>query len=246
MEKSFTPKAIALLSGGLDSALAARVIKDQGIEVIGLHLVSPFGCKNEVQKTADSLGINIVFKEKGEAYLDLVKSPQYGYGKNMNPCVDCRIYMFELAEQVMQEQGAHFIITGEVVGQRPMSQQKQAMQLIDKKSDSENRVLRPLSAHLFPPSLAEINGWVDREKLFGISGRSRTEQLEMAKNLGLENYAAPGGGCLLTESAFSNRLRDFFKHESVDISTEKRLVDSQLILLGRNFKVSDNCNIIIG
>lgn len=238
------PHAIALMSGGLDSTLAAKLILDQGVRVTGLYLLSPFGCSNDVARVAESLGISLVVRDKGERYLDLVKEPKYGYGSAMNPCIDCRIYMFEIAEAVRHEEAADFIVTGEVVGQRPMSQHKHSMGLIDRKSDMENRILRPLSAHHFDPTLAEQKGWVDRNKLLNISGRSRKEQLQLAEELKLEHYTPPGGGCLLTEQSFATRLKDFFGHDSETRPTE-RLAQSQMLRLGRHFRISNESKAII-
>jgi len=238
-------KAIALMSGGLDSTLAAKVIQDQGVEVIGLHLLSPFGCREDVQKGADALGIKLVLKEKGAAYLDLVKNPRFGYGKNLNPCIDCRIFMFQLADIIRQEEGAEFIVTGEVLGQRPMSQQRHSMEKIDKHSPLEGLIVRPLSAHCFSPSIPEQKGWVDRDALFRISGRGRRPQLELAEKLGLSDYSAPGGGCLLTESAFSNRLKDLFEHPTHTTDAE-RLTQSEMLRLGRHFRLNDQLKVIIG
>jgi len=238
------PKAIALLSGGLDSALAARLVLDQGVDVVGLYLASPFGCRTDVEKVAQGLGITLVIRDKGEAYLDLIESPQYGYGSQMNPCIDCRMYMFNLAEKVRIEQNADFIITGEVLGQRPMSQQRNSIDLIDRKSEMERKVLRPLSAHLFPETIAESMGWVNREHLLGISGRSRKEQMALAQSLELKFYASPGGGCALTEAAFSNKLRDFFKYPLYEGSGQ-RLVQSELLRVGRHFRVRPELKVIV-
>ena len=239
------PKAIALMSGGLDSTLAAKVVRDQGVEVIGLHLLSPFGCREDVEKSANAAGVPLHFKEKGEAYLDLVQNPRYGYGKNMNPCIDCRIFMFQLADVVRQDERADFIVTGEVLGQRPMSQQRNSMELIDRQSPVDRLVLRPLSAHCLAPTIPEENRWIDREKLFQISGRSRKEQMALAEQFGIKDYSSPGGGCLLTESAFSARLRDFFDHKTHQ-SSEDRLAQSELLGLGRHFRISDQAKVIVG
>jgi tRNA-uridine 2-sulfurtransferase len=238
------PRAIVLLSGGLDSVLAAKIVKDEGVEVIGLHLVSPFGCENEVKKCADQLGIDLLFRDKGEAYLDLVEGPKYGYGKAMNPCIDCRIYMFKLAEKVMNETGAQFVITGEVLGQRPMSQQKNSLNTIDRNSPLFGRVLRPLSAKLLEPTIAEESGWVKRENMLGISGRGRKDQLALAQSLGLTFFAAPSGGCLLTEVAFGNRLRDLIGHKTHQTS-EERIAQSAMLRLGRHFRLSENAKVIV-
>ncbi len=242
--KGERPKAIALLSGGLDSALAAKLVKDQGVEVIGLHLVTPFGCETTVKEVAEGLSIPLLYKEKGEAYLDLVENPRYGYGKNMNPCIDCRIFMFQLADVVRQDVNADFIVTGEVIGQRPMSQNRQAMNLIDKRSPIEGLVVRPLSAKSFGMSIPEEMGWVDREKFFRITGRGRSEQIEIAKSIGVTEFASPGGGCLLTEKAFSERLKDFYDSKT-HVTPEQKMAQAKTLRLGRHFRVTDKFKVIV-
>lgn len=238
-------RAIALMSGGLDSTLAAKLVKDQGVDVIGLHLVSPFGCREDVAKSAALIGVPLRFRDKGEAYLDLLENPRYGYGRNMNPCIDCRIFMFQLADVVRQDEGADFIVTGEVLGQRPMSQQRHALELIDKRSPLDGLIVRPLSAHCFAPSVPEERGWVDREKLLGISGRSRKEQFALAEKLGIQDYSTPSGGCLLTEAGFSARLQDFFKNPTYRNSDE-RMAQSELLRFGRHFRLSPTVKVQLG
>ncbi len=238
-------KAIALISGGLDSALAAKVVFDQGIDVIGLHLLSPFGCKEDVQKCADAIGIPLLIKEKGAAYLDLVENPRYGYGSAMNPCIDCRIFMFQLADVVRHEQGADFIVTGEVLGQRPMSQHRHALDLIENKSPLKGLVLRPLSAHCLTPSIPETEGWVRREDLFHISGRGRREQVALAAKLNVTQHSQPGGGCLLTETGFAPKLKDFFKFPMYQCESE-RTAQSELLRYGRHFRISEKTKVILG
>lgn len=241
-------KAVSLMSGGLDSTLATRIIMDQGIDVLGLYLSSPFGCHEDIVKVADSLGVPLKIVEKGSDYLDLIRNPKYGYGKNMNPCIDCRIYMFQMAHVVMDEVGADFIVTGEVVGQRPMSQRKNAFQIIDRDSEMEDLILRPLSAKNLPETKPEREGWVDREKLLAIAGRGRTEQLSLADALQLKGYSAPAGGCLLTDVNFSERLSSFFKTRPKGSMAEARLLrygryfdlDAEtFVLIGRNKEEND-------
>ncbi len=232
------------MSGGLDSTLAAKIVADEGVEVIGLHLVSPFSCRTSVQGNADAIGVNVLFKDKGEAYLDIVKNPRFGYGSQMNPCIDCRIFMFQLADVVRQDIGADFIVTGEVLGQRPMSQQRLSMQLIDSRSPVEGLVLRPLSAHLMPETEPEKKGWVSRDRMYRISGRGRKPQMALARKYGIKDYESPGGGCLLTEASFSGRLRDFVKHDND--KGPKRLAQSALLRLGRHFRFSDELKVIVG
>jgi tRNA-specific 2-thiouridylase len=238
-------RAIALMSGGLDSSLAAKIIMEMGVEVVGLHLTSPFACREKVEAMAQHLGIELIIREKGEAYLDLIQHPKYGYGRSFNPCIDCRIFMFQLADVVRQEQGADFIISGEVLGQRPMSQVRKSINKIDHDTPMNDRVLRPLSAQSFPPTLAEREGWVEREKLFRITGRGRKQQLALAAKYGIEDYPNPAGGCLLTETSFSGKIRDFFSHDSAP-GTEGRMEHAALLRVGRHFRVSDRQKIIVG
>lgn len=238
-------KAIALLSGGLDSLLAARMVKDQGIEVTGLHLLSPFGCKDDVQKAADAIGIPLIVKEKGSAYLDLVKNPRFGYGKNMNPCIDCRVFMFQLADVVRQENGADFLVTGEVLGQRPMSQHRHAFAVIDNNSPVDGLVVRPLSAAILDETIPEKEGWVRREEFLRISGRGRKAQFELAKKFDLKDYSAPGGGCLLTDANFSARLKDFFDAPTYSGESQK-MEQSALLTVGRYFRLTPETRVSLG
>ena len=234
-------KAVSLMSGGLDSTLATRIILDQGIDVLGLYLSSPFGCHEDVAKVADSLGVPLKIVEKGTDYLDLIRNPKYGYGKNMNPCIDCRIYMFQMAHVVMDEVGADFIVTGEVLGQRPMSQRKNALEIIDRDSEMEDLILRPLSALHLPPTKPEREGWVNREKLLAIAGRGRTEQLSMADSLALKGYSAPAGGCLLTDANFSERLASFFKTRP-----KGSMAEARLLRYGRYFNLDEETFVLVG
>ena len=179
-------KAVSLLSGGLDSILATKLIVDQGIEVKALHFTSPFcncshgpqkGCGIQAIRSSEELGVEVAVKVKGAEYLKMLQSPHHGYGSNMNPCIDCRIFMLRETEKFMDEVGASFIITGEVLGQRPMSQRREAMRLIEKESGLEGLIVRPLSAQHFPPTLPEKQGIIDRERLLNLSGRSRKERI---------------------------------------------------------------------
>ncbi len=202
-------KALALFSGGLDSALAIKVVQEQGIEVIALNFVSHFfGGKNEkAESMAKQLGIKLEYIDFKKRHILVVEDPVYGRGKNMNPCIDCHSLMFKIAGELLEEYGASFVISGEVLGQRPMSQNSQALEKVKKLSGMGDLVLRPLSAKLLPPSKAEIMGWVDREKLLDINGRSRQRQMELMDFYGLVEYPSPGGGCLLTDPGYSNRLK---------------------------------------
>jgi hypothetical protein len=248
-------RALGLLSGGLDSALAARLLLDQGLEVIGLHLESPTACRSSVDEVARDLGIRLIRREKGAAYLDLLRQPRFGYGRNMNPCVDCRAFMFHLARPVMEEEGARFVFTGEVMGQRPMSQTRERFHLIDRESGLAGWIVRPLSARILPETEPERRGWIDRARLLGISGRTRVMQLELAERLGLKHYQSPGGGCLLTDPIFSRKLRDLFEHTSARASDTPgaspatpiaTLADVELLRLGRHFRIDAGRKIVLG
>lgn len=230
-------KALALLSGGLDSTLAIKVILEQGIEVVALNFKSPFcrcdtsnGCDSLVKRIADDLGADFKVIYLGNEYLEMIKAPKYGYGKHLNPCIDCRILKFKKSKEVMKNIGASFIITGEVLGQRPMSQYRQALNIIDKESGLKDLILRPLSAKLFSPMLAEREGWVDREKLFDISGRSRRSQLELANDLGIHEYSCPAGGCLLTDPNFSKKIKDMLDYNNLTIE------NIEILKSGRYFR----------
>lgn len=202
-------RALALFSGGLDSALAIKTVLDQGVEVIALNFVSHFfGGKNEkAENMANQLGIRLEYIDFKKRHTTVVQDPVYGYGKNMNPCIDCHSLMFRIAGELLKEYDAQFIISGEVLGQRPMSQNSQALEKVKTLSGMHDLVLRPLSAKLLPPSKAEIEGWVDREKLLDIQGRSRHRQMELMEKYGIVDYPSPGGGCLLTDPAYSERLK---------------------------------------
>lgn len=241
--------AIALLSGGLDSTLAAQLMLEQGIAVIALNFTSPFctctsksaGCKSEAQRVATELAIPIKVMHKGMEYLELVRTPRHGYGKGMNPCLDCRIFLLKKAKAYLEEVGADFVITGEVLGQRPMSQRKDAMRIIEEESGLAGYILRPLSAHCFEPTIPEQRGWVDRNRLLAIKGRSRKEQIALAEELDVRNYPCPAGGCLLTEPLFVPKLRDLFDHSA---AIDPR--DVRLLKVGRHFRLPSGSKLILG
>ncbi len=229
-------KAIILLSGGLDSTLAAKMMKDQGIDVVALNFISPFcrctkkGCPHQATQMASQLDIPIKVIVKGEDYIKILKNPKFGYGKGANPCIDCRIFSFKKAKEYMKDMRASFIITGEVLGQRPFSQHKSALDLIEKESDLQGLVLKPLSAKLLSETIPEQKGWVDREKLLDISGRSRKKQLDLAEELKIRGYLCGTGGCLLVDPEFSKRIKDLFKKwPNCDLS------DIKLLKIGRHF-----------
>lgn len=202
-------RALALFSGGLDSALAIKLVKDQGVEVIALNFVSHFfgGANPKAEKMAEQLGVRLEYIDFKERHTAVVEDPVFGRGKNMNPCIDCHSLMFKVAGELLEKYNAHFVISGEVLGQRPMSQNSQALEKVKMLSEMKDLILRPLSAKLLPPSKAELEGWVDREKLLDIQGRARHRQMELMEYYGIVEYPSPGGGCLLTDPAYSERLK---------------------------------------
>ncbi len=242
-------KALALLSGGLDSTLAVRMMLDQEIDVTAVNFVSPFcnctskkaGCQHQANKVADEFGIPIRVLPKGMDYLRIVENPPHGHGRGMNPCIDCRIYMLRKVKEMMPELGASFVVTGEVLGQRPMSQRRQQIGLIEKESGLEGRILRPLSAQNFPPTIPELAGVVDREKLLAVSGRSRRVQIDLAKELGISDYPCPAGGCMLTDPVIASRLKDLFAHVP-----DYTMNDIQFLKFGRHFRINPRLKIILG
>lgn len=236
------PKALVLLSGGLDSLLATRIMLDQNVDVEAVHFVTPFSKYNYdfINRISRSFGIRVHIIFLGQEFLDVVVKPRYGYGSQMNPCIDCRILMLKRARELADRIGADFLVTGEVLDERPFSQRLRAMQLIEEEAGLRGKVLRPLSAKLLSPTEAEVRGWVDREKLLAIKGRRRTPQMELAAKYGIMDYPTPSGGCLLTDPAFSRRLRDHLKHEG-----KLTLDDAMLLMIGRHFRI-DSVKVVVG
>jgi len=244
-------KALALVSGGLDSSLAVKLIQEQGIGVEGISFTSPFFGPENAKRAAEELGIKLYIRDVSSAILEIVKNPKYGYGKNMNPCIDCHILMAQKAKEEMLEVKASFIISGEVVGQRPRSQNKQILEAIAKRADIPGKLLRPLSAKLLPITDPEKKGSINREKLLALSGKSRKGQLELASKYNLKEYGTPAGGCLLTDSIFSSRLKDLLEHKEPRPSSlvergEYTLDNILLLKLGRHFRSSTGSKIVIG
>ncbi len=240
-------KAISLFSGGLDSMIAIKLMVNQGIDVIAIHIKTGFGGTKDItdilKKRANMAGAKFRVLDVREEYIEkILFDPKYGYGKNFNPCIDCHGYMFRVAKGIMDELGASFIVTGEVIGQRPMSQRADALKKVIKLADDidEKLIVRPLSAKLLEPTTPEINGWIDREKLLNISGRSRERQLKLAKEFGWEDYEAPAGGCLLTEAHYSSRIREFIEHDSFKVE------DIDLLKYGRHFRLPDGAKLVVG
>ncbi len=240
-------KAISLFSGGLDSMIAIKLIVNQGIDVIAVHIKTGFGGTKDITDTlkrrANIAGADFKIIDVREEYIKkILFTPKYGYGKNFNPCIDCHGYMFKVAKGIMQELGASFIVTGEVIGQRPMSQRADAIKQVTKlANDSDEKlIVRPLCAKLLEPTTPEINGWIDREKLLDISGRNREKQLSLAKEFGWEDYESPGGGCLLTEAHYSSRIREFINHDNFEVE------DIDLLKFGRHFRLPDGAKLVVG
>ena len=235
-------RALGLLSGGLDSALAVALLLEQGLEVIGLHFESPVAAPAGVDALAAELGIPLLVRDRGEAFLELLRSPRWGYGRNANPCVDCRILSLRLAGEVMREIGADFLFTGEVPGQRPMSQLAHQIRLIERQSGLTGLVLRPLSAKRLPESEPERRGWVDRTRLLAIHGRSRRVQLAEAARRGIVHHEAPGGGCRLTDPGYARRVRDLLAHSPGGFDAR----ELELLAVGRHFRCRPDLKIVVG
>ncbi|NLX24761.1 MAG: tRNA 4-thiouridine(8) synthase ThiI [Lentisphaerae bacterium] len=240
MEKQV--KALSLLSGGLDSQLAVCVLREQGIHVEGITFSSPFFGPEKGTAAARALGIKQHIIDFTEDILEQVQHPAHGLGGAMNPCIDCHAVMIRRAGELMEKLGFDFIATGEVLAQRPMSQNKQSLGVVARCSKYEDLLVRPLSAPLLPPTKPIREGWLDVEKLPRFSGRNRTPQIQLAEHFGLKDYPAPAGGCLLTEERFGKKLRDLLEHEGLD--TDRTNV--WLLSIGRHLRLSDRVKIIVG
>jgi len=249
MKPLIRPKAIVLLSGGLDSTLAIKLMLSQGVDVVAVNFVSPFctcsprrpGSCHLASAIARELNVPIRILNKGMDYLKIVEWPRFGHGRGLNPCLDCRIYMLKQTASLMEVEQAQFIVTGEVLGQRPMSQHRAALDLIERESSLMGRILRPLSAQWLCPTIPEQNGWVDRARLLAIRGRSRSSQLALAKQEGVELFGCAAGGCLLTDPVVARRLRDLFRY-----SPEYDMRDVKLITFGRHFRLHPGLKVILG
>ncbi|MCX6096020.1 MAG: 7-cyano-7-deazaguanine synthase [Candidatus Bipolaricaulota bacterium] len=242
-------RAIVLLSGGLDSTLAISMMLDQGIEVLTLNFASPFctcsprkagGC-HLASEVARQLGVEIRVVSKGMDYLRVVERPRFGRGRGLNPCIDCRIFMLRKAAALMEEVGASFVVTGEVLGQRPMSQHRAALELIERESGLAGRLLRPLSAHLLDPTIPEREGVVRRDLFLSIQGRAREVQLALARKRGVDVFGCPSGGCLLTDPIIARRMQDVFGH-----CPDWDLRDAKMTTFGRHFRLHDHLKVILG
>lgn len=252
VEQRKKPKAVALLSGGLDSSLAVRIMLEQGVEIEAVAIKTPFcdfdcgkGCGHRVKEVASDLKIPLKTIYFGEEYLRMLKRPKFGFGSGMNPCIDCRSMMYNAAKEHMKKIDADFIVTGEVLLQRPMSQNQRALNIIEKETDTQGKVLRPLSAKSLPMTYIESDGLVKRENLCNIVGRSRKSQLALASRFGMDHPINAAGGCLLTDPQFSRRIRDLmeFLDEQETVPT---INDVELLKVGRHFRLSNSAKLIVG
>ena len=230
-----------MCSGGLDSMLAGLVLKNQGIDVTWISFETPFFSADKAKKASERCGIPLLIQDITTAYMQMMSAPKAGFGKNMNPCMDCHALMFEKAGHIMHKQGFDFLFSGEVVGQRPKSQTKTALKYVEKNSSFKGAILRPLSALCLPETPMETRGLVDRTKLLNISGRTRKPQIALAQQLGISEYPAPAGGCLLTDKLFSIRLRDLLY-----IQKNREVRHLHLLKYGRHFRLTDTCKLVIG
>lgn len=233
-------KAVALFSGGLDSILAVKLIREQRIEVRGVNFKTPFFGLDKTCAAIKNLDIDLEIIDITQELLEILRNPKHGFGKNMNPCIDCHALMFKKAGEYMTRIGASFILSGEVLGERPMSQNRNSLNIIERESGFEGRILRPLSALLLAETIPEKEGLVERNKLLDISGRSRKRQIELAAKMGIEDYPSPAGGCKLTEPAFSKRLRDLFTQGVFSLE------EIELLKLGRHFRLSRDIKLVVG
>ncbi|MGB9913921.1 MAG: 7-cyano-7-deazaguanine synthase [Candidatus Bathyarchaeales archaeon] len=237
-------KALVLLSGGLDSILAAKLLLNQGIAIEAINFVTPFSSGKEgescAEKAAKQLSVPLKVVSVGKDYLRMLRNPKHGYGKNMNPCIDCKIFFLRKAKKYAKEIGASFLVTGEVLGERPMSQHFGALKLIEEEAGLRGKILRPLSAKLLPATEAEKRGLVDRKKLLAIQGRSRKQQIQLAKEFGINKYPSPAGGCLLTCKEYADKLRDLLQYKR-----RFSMKDIFLLKVGRHFRLGRN-KIIVG
>lgn len=240
-------KAIVLLSGGLDSILAARLMIEQGVDVIAVNFSAKLcmcGCKktgdSAAQVAAKMLNIPLETIDITNDFIEIVKNPRYGHGANINPCIDCKIYMLKHAKSLMDKLGASFLVTGEVLGERPMSQRKDALNLIEKRAEVRGILLRPLTAKNLLPTKPELEGIVDRNKLLDIKGRGRKPQIALAEKFGIKQYPNPAGGCLLTDPGFTKRVKEAIKHD------EFNMENLAILSAGRHFRIDDGSRIVVG
>ena len=235
-------RALALLSGGLDSTLSIRTLLEQGIEVTALSFETPFFGTGKAEAAAQKLGVPIITREFSKEHWQIVKRPPHGRGKQMNPCIDCHGLMFQIAGEIAESEGFDFVSTGEVLGQRPMSQNLKALKIVEKIAGLENRILRPLCAQCLPETLPEQEGLVDRSKLFDFSGKQRKPQIALAAKWGITDYPTPAGGCRLTEPGYAAKLKGLFAHQGDD----PELADTRLLPLGRVIFLGEKSLAVLG
>jgi tRNA-uridine 2-sulfurtransferase len=234
-------KAISVFSGGLDSILAVEAIRAQGIDVLALFFETPFFGPEKARKSARAMDLALKVVNITRRHLEVVRHPKSGYGSAMNPCVDCHALMFRIAGEMLESEGAAFVFTGEVLGQRPMSQNRGSLNRVATQSGVHGLLVRPLSAKHLPPTIPEESGWIQRDQLFDFQGRSRKPQMEMAQRLSITDYPSPGGGCLLTEKGFSRRLKDLLAAKA-DVETR----ELELLKSGRHFRIGPHTKIVVG
>ena len=234
-------KGLSLMSGGLDSQLAIRVLERAGAYVEAVAFATPFFDNSKARTAAEALGVKLHVIDFLDDEISLIENPPHGFGGAMNPCIDCHALMIRRAGELMEKLGFDFVATGEVRGQRPMSQNAQSLLTVEKASGLRGRLVRPLSAKLLEPTVPELEGKLDREKLLDISGRSRDRQIALAAELGIVDYPSPAGGCKLTEDAFGRKLRDLMEHEGL---RDRTLIE--LLLVGRRFRLPDGSGVILG
>jgi hypothetical protein len=245
--------ALALFSGGLDSILACRVVAAQGIRVLAVKFVTPFFDYDLLaspdayrEEVFNKYGVEVFLEDLSHNYLDLLHNPQHGFGKNFNPCIDCKILMLTRAREMMARLGASFLVTGEVLGQRPMSQRRDTLRVIERDSGSDRLLLRPLSARLLPETEAEAQGWIDRSKLLNMSGRARSRQIALAKEMGIDDFPAPAGGCILADPILSRRIARIYQGNFIVRAEDITVPDIRLLLLGRQFLLPIGGWLILG
>ena len=233
-------KALVLFSGGLDSILAAMLLKENGLDVTGIVFVHPFSSCEPAEEWSEKIGIKLIKKEVDNAYFRIIRQPKHGYGSNMNPCIDCKIYMMEKAQEYADKNNFDFIASGEVVGERPFSQVKDRLIQIEKEAGLSGRIVRPLSGKILPQTEAEKKGLIKREWLMDISGRGRDRQFELAKKFRIKDFPQPGGGCLLTDPSYAIRIAELLNHKD-----RLEWVDAEILKIGRHFRIGSD-KIVVG
>ncbi|MEW6660509.1 MAG: tRNA 4-thiouridine(8) synthase ThiI [Thermodesulfobacteriota bacterium] len=234
-------RGLGLFSGGLDSMLAATVLRAQGLDVTGIFFVTPFFGPDRARQSAAHLQLPLLVVDITDKFFPLIYAPPHGFGRGHNPCIDCHLLMLREAAALMEPEGFHFLFTGEVLGQRPMSQHRNSLNLIARQSGVQELLLRPLSAKLLAPTRPELLGWVDRERLLDLNGRSRKPQIALAAAYGITNYPAPAGGCLLTDPGYAARLQETLRHQG-EVSRR----DLELLKWGRHFRLPGGAKAVVG